>query len=63
MLRIQLLLSTEAVVIQIELLCSSIRRLPPNRANKVVVFEGNPVRYKEFMVAVFILLYFAQKLM
>ena len=28
--------------IHLELLCSSIRRLPPNRANEVALFEGTP---------------------
>ena len=27
------------------LMCSFIRRLPPNRANGVAVFEGSPIRY------------------
>ena len=46
MLRIQLLLSMIALFVRIELLlCSSIGRLPPNRANGVAVFEGSPIRY------------------
>ena len=34
-----------ALFVQIELLCSVIRRLSPNRANGVAVFEGSPIRY------------------
>ena len=51
MLRIQLLFSMIALFVpialfvRIELLCSCIRRLPPNRANGVAVFEGSPIRY------------------
>ena len=51
MLRIQLLISMTALFvpialfIRIELSCSSICRLPPNRANGVAVFEGSPIRY------------------
>ena len=40
MLRIQLLFGTIALFVRIDLLYSSIRRLPPNRANGVAVFEG-----------------------
>ena len=45
MLRVQVLFSTIALFVRIELLCSSIRRLPPNRAIRVAVFEGSPIRY------------------
>ena len=38
--RIQLLFNKTALFVRIELLCSSFRRLPPNRANEVAVFEG-----------------------
>ena len=34
-----------ALFILIELLCSSVRRLPPNSAYGVAVFEGSPIRY------------------
>ena len=34
-----------ALFVRTELLCSSIRRLPPNRANGIPVFEGSPIRY------------------
>ena len=44
MLRIQLLFSTIALFVLIELY-RSIRRLPPNRANGVAVFENSPIRY------------------
>ena len=44
MLRIHLLLSMRALFVRIELLCSSVRRLSPIRANGVAVFEGSPVR-------------------
>ena len=40
MLRIQLLLSIISLFVRTELLCSSIRRFPPNRANGVAIFEG-----------------------
>ena len=50
MLRIQLLFSTTALFVRIELLYSSIRRLPPNRAYGVAVSEGSPIRYN---IAVF----------
>ena len=40
MLQIQLVFSAIALFVRIELLCSSIRRLPPNRADGVAVFEG-----------------------
>ena len=43
MLRIQLLFSTIALFVGIELLCGSIRRLPPNRGNRGAVFEGSPL--------------------
>ena len=43
--RIQLLLSTIALFVRTELLCSSIHRLPPNRGNGVDVIEGSPIRY------------------
>ena len=45
MLRIQLLLSMTALLVWTELLCSSICKLPLNRANRVAVFEGSPIRY------------------
>ena len=45
MLRIQLLFSIIALSVRIELLCSSIRRLPPNRANGVAVFDSSLIRY------------------
>ena len=45
MLRIQLFFSTIALFARIELLCSSVQRLPPDLANGVAVFEGSPVRY------------------
>ena len=41
MLRVQLLLSIIALFVH----SNSIRRLPPNRANGVAVFEGSPIRY------------------
>ena len=44
MIRIRLLFSTIALFIKIELLCNSIRRIPPNRANGVAVFEGSLIR-------------------
>ena len=44
-LRIQLLSSTLALFVRTELLCSSIRRLPPIRANGVAVFERSSIRY------------------
>ena len=44
MLRKELLLSMIALFVRIELLCSSFRRLPPNRANGVAVFKGSPIR-------------------
>ena len=43
--RIQLLFSTIALFVRIELLCSSIRMPPPNRDNRVAVFEGSAIRY------------------
>ena len=49
MLRIQLLSSAVALFVRIELLCSSVRRLPQNRANRVAVFEGNPIRYNNVL--------------
>ena len=48
MLGIQLLFSMIAVFVRIELLYSSIRRLPRKRANGVDVFEGSPIRYNSF---------------
>ena len=42
--RIQLLFSTIALFVRTELLCSSICRLPPNRANRVAEIEGSPIR-------------------
>ena len=39
------------VVLRIELLCSCIRNLPPNRANGVAVFEGSPIRYNRAPIA------------
>ena len=45
MLRIQLLISMISLFERIQLLFISIRRLPPNRANRVVLFEGNPIPY------------------
>ena len=45
MLRIQLHFSTIAEFVRIELLCSSVRSLPSNRANGLTVFEGRPIRY------------------
>ena len=47
MLRIQLLFSTIAIFVRIELLCNSIRRLPPNRANGVAVLEDSPIWYNK----------------
>ena len=41
MFRIQLLFSTLTLIVLIELLCSCIRRLLPNRANGVAVFESS----------------------
>ena len=41
MLRVQILFSTIALLVRIELLC----RLPPKRANRVVGFEGIPIQY------------------
>ena len=52
MLRIQLLLSMIALLIRIELLCSSSRRLPPNRAERVDDFEGSRIRYNIAQVQV-----------
>ena len=49
MLQIQLVFSAIALVVCIELLCSSIRRLPPNRADGVAVFEGSPIRYNNVL--------------
>ena len=43
MLRIQLFFSTLALFIRIELLCSCILRLPPNRADEAAVFEASPI--------------------
>ena len=43
MLQIQLLLSMIVLVVRIELLYSSICRLPSNRANGVAVLEGSPM--------------------
>ena len=54
MLRTQLFFNTIAVFgenLRIELLCSSIRRLSPNRANGVAVFEGIPIRYNRAVLA------------
>ena len=34
-----------ALFIRIELPCSSVHRLPQNRAYGVAVFEGSPIRY------------------
>ena len=48
MLRIQLL-STMTLFVRIELLCSSIRKLLPNRTNVVAVFEGSPIRYNKVL--------------
>ena len=45
MIRIQLLFSTIALFIRIELEVSSIRRLPPNSADAVTEFKGTPIRY------------------
>ena len=45
MLQIQLLFSTIALFVRIE--CSSILRLPPNRANGIAVFKGSPIRYNK----------------
>ena len=45
MLRIHLLFGMIALFVQIELLCSSVRRLPPNKAKGVAVVEGSPIRY------------------
>ena len=45
MLRIQLLFSTVALFVRTELLCSPIRKLPPNRAVGVAVLECSPIRY------------------
>ena len=36
-----ILFSMITLIVRIELLCSSIRRLPPNRANGVAIFEGS----------------------
>ena len=47
MLQIQLLFGTIALFVRIELLCSSILRLPPNRANGIAVFKGSPIRYNK----------------
>ena len=41
MLRLELFFNMIALL----LLCSSIRRLPPNRAYIVAVFEGSPIQY------------------
>ena len=49
MLRIQLLSSAVALFVRIELLCSSVRGLPQNRANRVAVFEGSPIRYNNVL--------------
>ena len=35
----------DALFVRIELLCSSVYRLPPNRANGLAVFKGSPIRY------------------
>ena len=45
MLRIQLLFNIISLLVGIKLLCSSICRFPPNRANGEAVFEGSPIRY------------------
>ena len=45
MLRIQLLLITIALFVSIELLYTSICRLPSNRANGVTGFEDIPILY------------------
>ena len=45
MLRIQIFFSTIALFIRMNLLCSSICRLPPNGANGVAVFEGRAMQY------------------
>ena len=47
MLRIHLLFSMIALFVRIELLCRSIRRLPPNKAYGVAIFEGSPIRYNK----------------
>ena len=49
MLQIQLhvLFSIKALLVRIELPCSSLRMLPPNRTNGVVVFEGSLIRYNK----------------
>ena len=45
LLRIQLFFSTTALFIRIELLCSCVHRLQPNKANGIAVFEDSPIRY------------------
>ena len=50
LLRIQLLFGITALFVRIELLCSSVRRLPPNKANGVAVFEENPIRYNKALL-------------
>ena len=47
MLRVQLLSNMIALFVRIELLCSSIRRLPSNRAKRVAIFEGGPIEYNK----------------
>ena len=48
--RIQLLFSTIALFMRIELLCSSIRRLPPSRANGVAVFGSSLIRNNNSLI-------------
>ena len=45
MLQIKLLFSTIAVFVGIGLQFNSVRRLPPNKANGVAVFEGSIIQY------------------
>ena len=49
-----LLLSMIALFVRIELLFSSIRRLPLNRANREALFEGSPIRYNTDFTSLFI---------
>ena len=65
MLRIQLLFSTIAIFVRIELLCNSIRRLPPKRAYGVAVLEDSPIRYNKalFESIVYSILGFGSSLM
>ena len=44
---LRILFSMIALFVRIELLRSSIPRLPPNKANGVAVFGGSPIRYNK----------------